>query len=130
MKAKIWSSAWVGSKKPSKQRSFTRFAPAHAKGSLLGSHLAKPLAEKLNMRSLRVRKGDTVKVMRGQYAGKSGKVNRIDVENMRVFIDGVEFPKRDGSKGLYPLHPSKIMITDLEGKDKRRLAEPRKMGTQ
>lgn len=130
MKEGNWSSSWIGSKKPSKQRSYTRFAPHHVKGGLLGSHLAKPLAEKLKTRSLRVRKGDTVKVMRGQYAGKSGKVNRIDVENMRVFIDGVEFPKRDGSKGLYPLHPSKIMITDLEGKDKRRLAESVKKVSQ
>lgn len=116
-----WSSSWKGSRKPRRQRAFVRFAPAHVKSSLLGSHVAKALRAKVKVRSLRVRKGDTVKVMRGQYAGKSGKVSRVDVKNMRVFIEGVEFMKSDGSKSFYPVHPSKLLITDIEGKDKRRL---------
>ena len=92
---------------------------------MLCSHLSKELRQKLKRRSLRVRKGDKAAVMRGQFKGKSGAVERVDTKRARVFIQGIDFTKKDGSKALYPVHPSKVMITELEGKDKRRLGETR-----
>ena len=84
------------------------------------AHLDKPLREKHKTRAVRVRKGDKVKVLRGTFKGKTGKVERVDVRYEKIFITGIEVPKRDGSKSLFPLRPSNIMITELNLDDKKR----------
>ena len=123
MKARKWSKSWKASKKPRKQRKYVRNAPAHVRGKFLGSHLSPELRKKLKCRSLRVRKGDKVKVMRGTFKGKIGTVDKVDVCNAKVYVTGVEIVKKDGSKALRPLQPSKLMIQSLEGSEKRRLGE-------
>ncbi len=120
-----WSPTWISSKKPTKQRKYVKNAPLHVRSALLCSHLSKELAKKHNTRSLRVRKGDKVTVMRGQHKGKSGTVDWVDTERARIYITGVDVPKRDGSKALYPIHPSKLMIKEI-ATDKRRLGETAK----
>ncbi len=117
-----WNTNWTGSRKPRKQRNYVRNAPLHVKTTLLGSHLSKELRLKLKQRSLRVRKGDKVKVMRGQHKGKTGTVDRINTKRMKVYITGVEFIKKDGSKAMYPIQPSNLMIQELQT-DKRRLTQ-------
>lgn len=116
-----WNTSFSGSVKPSKQRAYVREAPLHIRNTFLCSHLSKDLKNKLKTRSLRVRKGDKVKVMRGQHKGKTGTVDRVDTKRMKVFINGVEFNKKDGSKAMYPVHPSKLLIQELQA-DKRRLS--------
>ena len=116
-----WSSTWKSSKQPKKQRKYVRNAPKHVQGAQLGSHLSLDLRKKYNKRSMRVRKGDKVKVMIGTFKGKTGKVDRIDTKKQRVFITGIEILKKDGSKALYPVKPSNLMIQDLDLSDKRRI---------
>jgi large subunit ribosomal protein L24 len=110
----------VTSIKPKKQRLFLRTADKHQAGRFLHSTLAKPLRQKHGMRSLRVRTGDSVKVMRGSFAGKEGKVEHVDTRRMAIFIDKIEVFKKDGSKARRPVHPSNLMITELSD-DKKRL---------
>lgn len=117
-----WSTTWKASKKPSKQRAYVREAPQHIRSTLLGSHLSKELRQKHTSRSVRVRKGDKVKVMTGQHKGKTGTVDRVDTIRKKIFITGVEFQRRDGSKAMYPVHPSNLLVTELFP-DKRRMAE-------
>ncbi len=118
-----WSTHWKGSKNPSKQRKYVRNAPLHTKSKFLGSHLSKPLREKYKTRTLRVRKGDKVKVLRGQHKGKTGTVDRIATSKQKVYITGIDYSKKDGSKALYPIHASNILIQEIEGTEKRRLGE-------
>lgn len=120
-----WSPSWISSVKPTKQRKYVENAPLHLRSTLLCSHLSKDLAKKLKTRSLRVRKGDKVTVMRGQHKGKSGTVERVDTKLSRIYITGVDMPKRDGTRALYPIHPSKLMIKEI-ATDKRRLGETAK----
>ena len=117
---KNWSSAWKGSKRPSKQRKHRATAPYHAKGHALNSHLSKELRQKHHVRALRVRTGDTVKVLRGGFKGRQGKVERVRPTDERVYIAGIERARRDGTKGQVPLHPSKLLIVEL-APDRRRL---------
>ena len=117
-----WNASFSGSVKPGKQRTYVRNAPLHIRSTLLGSHLSKDLRQKLKKRSLRVRKGDKVKVMRGQHKGKTGTIDRVDTKRMKVFITGIETIKKDGSKALYAIHPSQLLIQELQS-DKRRLGE-------
>ena len=116
-----WSKCWKSSKKPRKQRLFSCNAPAHVKGKLLASHLSAELREKHGHRSLRVKKGDKVKVLRGQFKSKTGVVERVEPGKMKVFITGIEYVKKDGGKFLYGIHPSNLIITEIDVADKRRL---------
>ncbi len=116
-----WSRSWKSSKQPRKQRTYTAQAPLHRKSKLLGSHVSKELKEKHKLRSIRLIKGDKVKVLRGTFKGKTGKVERVDLGKSKAYITGIEFVKRDGSKALYPIHTSNVLIQDLNTGDKKRL---------
>ncbi len=106
--------------KPRYQHKFLALAPLHLKQKFVKSHLSKELKLKLKKRNIIVRKGDEVKIMRGQFKGKIGKVNKVLIKRTRVYVEGIENIKKDGSKALYPIHPSKVMITKLGNDDKKR----------
>lgn len=118
---KKFSKAWISSKNPKKQRKFVYNAPLHLRTGLVVSHLSKDLRQKYLRRSMRVRVGDKVTVMTGQFRKKTGKVERVNTEKCKAFITGIETLKKDGSKALYPIHASNLMITELNLSDKKRL---------
>ena len=103
-----------------KQRKYRYNAPLHIKQKMLSAHLSKELRTKYGTRNIPVRKGDTVKVSRGQFKKKQGKVERVILKQERVFVAGIETIKRDGSKVLFPLSPSNLIIVEVEMSDKRR----------
>ena len=117
---KEFSTSWKSSSKPRKQRKYALKAPLHIKRKLVSAHLAESLRSKYKIRSLPLRKGDTVKVMRGQFKKKTGKVARVDLKQTRIYIEGIEMVKKDGSKIPYPIHPSNLLIENLVLEDKQR----------
>ncbi len=119
MKAE-WSKHWKASKQPRKQRKYKYNLPAHLLPKLLSSTLSPELRKKYTKRNVPVHAGDTVKVMRGQFKGKTGKVERVLPYYQRLHIAGVVQLKKDGSKVPYPAHPSKVRITELNLDDKKR----------
>jgi len=123
---KDFSPTWKNSTKPNKQRKYRFNAPLHIKGNFLNAHLSKELRQKYSMRSLRVRTGDRIKIMRGQFKKQEGKIEEVDVKNVKVYISKVEHTKRDGTKARYPIDPSNIMIVELNMDDKKRLNKPKK----
>ena len=72
------------------------------------------------VKSLPVRKGDTIRVMRGDHKGFEGKISRIDLKHYRVFVEGLTREKVDGTTVFLSLHPSKVMIKNLVLDDKWR----------
>lgn len=46
------------------------------------------------MKSLHIRKGDTVLVLKGKDAGKRGKVLKVDPERRRVVVEGINTAKK------------------------------------
>lgn len=119
MKAKF-SSHWKSSRKVSKQRKYRLNAPLHIKQKLMGTHLSKDLRKKHRKRRVDLRKGDKVKVMRGQFKKHEGKVDRVDLKKSLVFVSGVEASKKDGAKRPIGISPSNLMITELNMDDKLR----------
>ena len=119
MKRKF-SNSWKSSKQPRKQRKFRHNAPLHIKRKMMAAKLSKDLAKKHGKRSLPVRKGDRVKIVRGQFSGTLGKIERVDVKRERIFVEGTDRTRTDATKSLYPIHPSNVMIMDLNLDDKRR----------
>ncbi len=105
---------------PRKQRK-TRFtAPLHIKQKYMGAPLSKDLRERYGRRSASVIVGDTVKVMRGDHAGTTGKVEGVSLKHGTIVVEGVTVSKADGTEVARPVYPSNVMITTLEMKDERR----------
>lgn len=105
---------------PRKQRKKMYQAPQHNRYRRFSAPLSSALKSSHNTNSVPVRTGDTVRVMRGDYKGFEGKINRVDRGKYRIFIEGVSMEKVDGSTVLIPIHPSKVMITHLKLDDKWR----------
>ena len=119
MKTKF-SKSWIKSKQPRKQRKYRYNAPLHIKQKFLHAHLSKELRKKYGKRSIALRKGDNVKVMRGQFKNKTGRVDEVSVKKTQVYVNGIELVKRDGTKARYPLQPSNLLVTELNMDDKLR----------
>ena len=123
---KKFSTNWKSSKQPRKQRKYRANAPVHVRPKFLSAPLSKELRKQYNTRSLRVRKGDKVTVVRGSFRKKIGKVDRVSVKKAKVFVTGFEITKKDGNKVLAPIDPSNIIITELYDEDKRRISKLKK----
>jgi large subunit ribosomal protein L24 len=119
---KEFSASWIGSKQPRKQRKYRFSAPLHVKKLFVHAHLSKELRTKYNRRAIGLKEGDRVKIMRGQFKGKTEKVERVDVKKSRIYVVGVEIIKKDGSKTKFPIDPSNVLITELNIDDKKRQA--------
>lgn len=117
---KKFSVAWKRSVKPRKQRKYLFQAPLHLKQKMMHVHLSSELRTKFGVRNVQLRKGDKIKVLRGQYVKKEGKVERVNLKRQQVYVNGVDYVKKDGNKVFVPLHPSNLMIIDLVLDDKKR----------
>lgn len=109
-----------GTINPGKQRKAVYEADLRLQGTNMAAHLSKDLQTKYGARSTPVRVGDTVKVMRGDYVGKTGNVNQVDRKRNKVYIQGVMRKKTDGKEAFLGFRPSNVMITSIDGKDKKR----------
>lgn len=83
------------------------------------AHLSSDLREKYGSRSLPVRSGDEVKVVRGDFAGISGEVRDIN-DDGTLNVEDVEIEKRGGESVFYPLDSSNVVITSLDLDDDER----------
>ncbi len=106
--------------KPGKQRKKLYQAPLKERYRRFSAPLSSKLKESHSTSSVPVRSGDTVMIMRGDRKGSEGKVTRVDRKNYRIFVEGVDREKVDGTKTFIPIHPSKVMITRLNLDDKWR----------
>lgn len=110
----------VPTKKPSKQRLKIYQAPAHRLRKFLTAALSTELRTSQGRRSYPVRKGDTVKILRGDFAGVEGKINDIDTRRQRLFVEGVQRETTSGTTANVSVNSSKVMITKLNLDDKWR----------
>ena len=91
---------------------------------MMSAHLAEGYLEERKRklpRAVPVRKGDTVKVMRGDDAGKEGKVATVDYTKQRITIEGITHAKADGKQAAKTIHPSNVLIVKLDETDPKRL---------
>jgi large subunit ribosomal protein L24 len=119
MKLKF-SKNWISSKQTRKQRKYLANAPINIRKRFIVSTFSKELKDKYKRRNFRLRKGDKVKILRGQFKGKTGKVDRINIKQRKIYIPGIENIRKDGTKSMYPIEPSNLMIIELFLEDKKR----------
>ena len=90
---------------------------------MLSAHLDKELRKKYSRRSLEVRKGDEVKIMRGKFKKKQGKIDLVSVKKAAVSIEGIQNTKKDGTKTAVWIHASKLKIISVNSDDKKRFKQ-------
>lgn len=95
-------------------------APLHVKAKQLTAPLSEELRKELEVKRLRVRKGDTVLVVRGSFKGHEGKIVEVDVKRVRIFVEGATRVRSDGTEVRVPIHPSKVVIAKVDMSDSRR----------
>ncbi|MCX8158567.1 MAG: 50S ribosomal protein L24 [Candidatus Diapherotrites archaeon] len=89
-------------------------------------NLSKELRKSLKRRSLPLRKGDKVRIMRGTYAGKDAKVIRIERKKNKVYLENITRKKSDGTEVNIPIDASNLQIIEVELKDERRFKKTKK----
>ncbi len=124
------------SSKPGKQRKSQANAPIHVKRKRIRARLQldKPDERLAGLRSVTIRVGDTVRVVRGDFAhggkrvgGKrnadplTGKVINVNSHNGRIFVEGATATKSDNKEEGVPVHASNVVVTKLDETDKLRM---------
>jgi large subunit ribosomal protein L24 len=83
----------------------------------LDKHIRSPLSENLRSeykkRNARVIKGDTVKVLRGEYKNVEGKVEKVKTGRSTLFIEGIQREASKGGKVKVQIHSSNVIITSF-----------------
>lgn len=107
------------STKARKQRKARANAPLHKRRRMVAAHLSSALMSEYNVRSLTVRKGDTVKIVRGAKDFRTGeaKVAKVDMKDCKIIIENITIPKADGTQKPKPVDPSDVIITKLDLSD-------------
>ncbi len=118
MKQKF-SSKWKSSIQKRKKAKYRANAPLHLRHKLVSCNLSKELRRKYGRRNAPLKKGDNVKIFRGKFKGKQGKVNHVDLGKLKVSIEGIQQQKKDGTKVNVYLDPSNLQIRELNLDKKR-----------
>ena len=76
--------------------------------------------------------GDTIKVIRGEYSGIEGKVEKVNMKRGSLAIEGIQREKVRGGNVKVEINSTNVVITDLDLDDKyrqvliQRINEPEK----
>lgn len=86
----------------------------------LSARVSTDLIEKYSRKTIRIRIGDTVKILTGQYKNIEGKITHVYTNENKISIEGVTREKLTGGTTPIKIHSSNVLITGLELKDKSR----------
>ena len=108
-----------------KQSKITRQQRNRAMNQILNKQICAPISKdlrkKYSRRSVRIMADDTVKVIRGEYKGLTGKVTKISTLSNGVAIEGNKKEKLKGEKIDVYIHSTNMIITSLNTSDKWRI---------
>jgi large subunit ribosomal protein L24 len=106
--------------KPQITRKLARDAPNHKKSAAIRATLSSEMREKYGVRSVRVRKDDSVGVLRGEFKGVEGKVTKVFTSKGWINVEGVTREKIAGGTIPIKIHASNIVVNGLNLDDKKR----------
>ena len=126
----------VKSSKPNKQRKSMYNAPTHSQRKRVKARLQTTDSRLAGIRSITVRVGDEVKVLRGDFgnpskgkrhggprgvSGVEGKVISINAAKSQLMIEGATHSKADNKEEGVPIQSSNVVITKLDETDPMRM---------
>jgi len=82
--------------------------------------LSSDLKSKYGTNSVRLRTGDSVKLVRGEYAGVEGKIQKVYPKEGRITVEGVTREKIAGGTTPLRIHASNVVVTSVNLDDKFR----------
>jgi large subunit ribosomal protein L24 len=94
--------------------------PKHQRDRMVGAVLEESLRKQYGRKNIRVVKGDSVRVMRGEYKGVEGKVEKVNTEHATLHIEGIQREKIRGGQVKVPIHSSNVMVISLNLDDDHR----------
>ena len=89
-------------------------APSHVRRILMSAPLSKELRGKHDVRAMPVRKDDEVKVKRGAFKGKEGKITACYRLKWVIHVDKIQREKANGASVAVGIHPSNVEITRMK----------------
>ena len=92
----------------------------HRRDASIAAHLDDNLNRQYSLRSYRVIKGDTVRIMRGEYSGIEGKVESVNTIRGTLAIEGIQREKVRGGNVKVKIHSSNVLISNFNMNDKYR----------
>lgn len=117
------------SRRKSRKAHFT--APSHIRRIIMSAPLSKDLRDKYNVRSIPVRKGDEVTIVRGINKGREGKVTSCYRLKYVLHIERVTRDRANGQSVPVGIHPSKVVVTKLKlDKDREKILERSRKGRE
>ena len=109
-----------GVKKPGKSRKRRFNAPNHIRRKFMSAPLSPSLKVEHGVRTMPVRRDDTVTIMKGDRRLTDGRVIRVDVSKSRLYVEGVTRQRMDGSTAQISIRPENVMITRMNLDDEWR----------
>ena len=117
----------MSSKQPRKQRLARYTAPYHRRHREMSSPIDKGLRERqlsrgfMYPRSMPVKKGDRVMIVRGEGKSKSATaISLVDRKARKVYVEGFTYFKSDGTELQRPIDASNLVIINPDWSDIRR----------
>src|SRR5574341_111286 len=102
---------------------FYNLISQHKRDKFLGANLSENLREQHSRLSMRRIKGDTVRILRGEYVGIEGKVEKVNTQRSTLSIEGVQREKIRGGNVKVQIHASNVQIISLNTDDEYRMKE-------
>ncbi|MBI5225148.1 50S ribosomal protein L24 [Candidatus Micrarchaeota archaeon] len=111
---------------PRKRRKAMYNAKIHEVRSMLSIHLSKELRKKYKKRALLAKKGDKVRILRGEFKKREGKIVEVDYKDAKIFVEGIIYKKQGGKEKQFPIQPSNCVL--LEWAEPKLQAKGKKEG--
>lgn len=110
--------------KPTKMRNQMIYrATIQTRNKQLASPLSKDLQKKYGKRNVRVIEGDTVRILRGEFKGVDGKVEKVSAPSNSITVAGIKKEKTKGDKFDVYINSSNVVVTALNTDDKWRISK-------
>ncbi|KAF6209891.1 hypothetical protein GE061_015645 [Apolygus lucorum] len=102
-------------------------APSHIRRRMMSAPLSKELRQKYHVRSLPVRKGDEVMIVRGHHKSQQlSKILQVFRKKFVVMLERVEREKANGAMIPVGIHPSNLVIGKLKiNEDRKKILDRR-----
>jgi len=82
--------------------------------------LTKEARERYGVKRMPIRKGDTVRIMKGRFRGIVGKVVEVIPKKFRIHVEGATMKRSGGSVVYYPIYVWNVAIEELDLSDPKR----------
>lgn len=102
------------------RKRFIYAAPLHVKRKMMVAPLSKEARAKYGIKRIQVRVGDKVLIKKGRFKGHIGKIIKVDIKRMRIYVEGVTRKRVDKSTVNVPIRPWNVEILELDLSDEKR----------